>query len=150
MFDTERHSIDIPRPAASADDRFTSPERLARLVLDSFLEQEWNLLEDLLHPDADLEVGWAGPGARVDKMRALDDAWAVGGRGLYQPEYEVVQSLDADTALVAVTIRYEVGPGLHSERSAAYLMTFKDGLLLRNRIFNSVEEALEAHRRTAA
>jgi hypothetical protein len=142
-------SIDIPRPVASADDRATSPAMLARSVLDSFLEQQWNLLEDFLHPDADLEVGWAGPGSRLDKMHALDDAWAVGGRGVYQPEYEVVRSLDANTALVSVTIRHEVGPGLHSERSAAYLMTFKDGLLLRNRIFDSVEDAVEAHRATA-
>jgi hypothetical protein len=44
-----------------------------------------------------------------------------------------------------VLIRQEVGPGLHSERRAAYLMTFKDGLLFRNRIFDSIEDALEAH-----
>jgi hypothetical protein len=94
-----------------------SPAALARAILQAFLESRFDALERLLHPS-----------------------------GAYQPEYEFAQTLDPSTALVAVSLRNEIGAGLYSERTGAYLMTFEDGLLLRNRIYDSVEEALEAHR----
>jgi hypothetical protein len=122
-----------------------TPAVLARQVLQSFLDQRFETLAALLHPDADIEAGFAAPGARFGPKTLLDAAWAAATTGAYRPEYEFVQTLDADTALVAVTIRYEVGQGLLSEREAAYLMTFRDRLLWRNRIFDSVEEALDAH-----
>jgi hypothetical protein len=122
-----------------------TPAVLARQVLQAFLDQRFEALSGLLHPEADIEAGFAAPGARFGPKALLDGAWAAATTGAYRPEYEFVQTLDAETALVAVTIRYEIGQGLLSEREAAYLMTFKDGLLWRNRIFDSVDEALDAH-----
>jgi hypothetical protein len=123
-----------------------TPAGLARSVLQSFLERRFEALAALIHPDADIEAGFAVPGARFGAKSLLDGAWAAATSGAYQPAYDFVQTLGPATALVSVTIRYEIGQGLLSEREAAYLMTFKDGLLWRNRIFDSVEEALDAHR----
>jgi hypothetical protein len=134
---------------ASASTRGASvetPAVLARHVLQAFLERRFDVLGAMLHPEADIEAGFAVPGARFGVKTLLDGAWAAATSGAYRPEYEFVQTLDSSTALVAVTIRYEIGRGLLSERDAAYLMTFRDGLLWRNRIFESVEEALDAHR----
>jgi hypothetical protein len=123
----------------------TAAER-ARRILQLYLEGRVNLLPALIHPEADLEAGFATPNARFDADQVLDAAWVAVSSGAYRPQYEVVESLDHETALVGATIRYEIGEGLFSERDATYLMTFRDGLLLRTRIFDTVEEALAAHR----
>jgi hypothetical protein len=141
MTSAPRHDVLPP------DERRTStPAALAREVLQAFVERRFDVLPSLVHPEADLEAGFATPGARFDGRRVLDGAWAAASSGAYRPVYELVESLDDETALVSVTIRYEIGTDLFSEREAAYLMTFKDGLLSRNRIFDSVDEALAAHR----
>jgi hypothetical protein len=127
-----------------------SPAELARRILRLYLDQQLDLLPPLIHPEADLEAGFATPGARFGSDTVLDGAWAAATSGAYRPEYEVVESLDEHTALVGVTIRYVIGEGLFSEREATYLMTFRDGLLWRTRIFDSVEEALGARRAASA
>jgi hypothetical protein len=40
----------------------------------------------------------------------------------------------------------KMSPGLFSERDAAYLMRFDDGLLRETRVFESVEDAIDVHR----
>ena len=100
----------------------------------------------LIHSEAELEAGFATPGARFDATGVMNAAWVAASTGAYQPEYELVESLDGETALVGVRIRYVIGEDLFSERDAAYLMRFKDGLLWRSRIFDSIDEALAAHR----
>jgi hypothetical protein len=139
---------DFPADSTEALDVGT-PAELAREVLESFLAQRFERLRDLLHPDLDVEAGWAVSGAHFDKQATLDGSWVAATSGAYKPEYQFVQSLDADTALVAVHIRYEIGTDLFSERDVAYLMTFKGGLLIKNRIFDSIEDALEAHHSSA-
>jgi hypothetical protein len=137
-----RQSVDTD---ASAQTNGT-PAALARAILQLYLEQRMERLPALIHAEAELEAGFATPGARFDADGVLDAAWVALSSGAYQPEYEVVESLGDDTALVGVTIRYVVGEGLRSEREAAYLMTFRDGLLWRTRIFDSADEALAAYR----
>jgi hypothetical protein len=122
-----------------------TPAVLARDVLQSFLEQRWDKIETLIHPDADLEAGFAVPGARFDKDRLLRSSWVAFTSGAYKPEYDLIQALDDSTALVAVRLRYEIGKDLFSKREAVYVMSFKDGLLWRNRIFDSMDDALTAH-----
>jgi len=123
-----------------------SAAALARRILQLYVDGRMHLLPPLIHPDADLEAGFAAPGARFDADDVLDAAWVATSSGAYQPQYEVVESLDAETAVVGATIRYEIGTGLFSEREASYLMTFREGLLWRTRIFDSVDEALDAYR----
>jgi hypothetical protein len=127
-----------------------SAAQLARRILRLYLDQRMELLPPLIHAEADLEAGFAAPAARFDADSALDAAWVAASSGAYRPEYELVESLDDHTALVGVTIRYEIGEGLLSERDATYLMTFRDGLLWRTRIFDSVDEALHAYRLAAS
>lgn len=141
---TDNRRMTIPRDVPA------SPAELARTLLQLYLDQRMDLLPALIHPEADLEAGFATPNARFDAARALDAAWVAVNTGAYKPVYEVVESLDDDTALVGATIRYEIGEGLLSEREATYLMTFRDGLLSRTRIFDSVEDALAAHRAGSA
>jgi hypothetical protein len=131
--------ITIPRDVPE------SPAELARALLQLYLDQRMDLLPALIHPEADLEAGFAAPNARFDADKVLDAAWVAVSTGAYKPVYEVVESLDGETALVGATIRYEIGDGLLSEREATYLMTFRDGMLWRSRIFDSVENALAAH-----
>jgi hypothetical protein len=119
---------------------------LARDVLHAFVEQRWDELPRLLHPDAELEAGFAAPGARFGRHEVLDAAWVAASSGAYRPEYQFVESLDERTALVAVRIRLQIGTDLCSERDAAYLMTFVDGLLMTTRVFDSTEIAVAAHR----
>ncbi len=123
-----------------------TPAECARTILQLYLDQKMDRLPGLIHPEAELEAGFAAPGAQFDADGVLDAAWAAVSSGAYRPEYEVVESLDDDTALVGARIRYVIGEGLLSERAAAYLMTFRDGLLWRTRIFDSVDEALSAYR----
>jgi hypothetical protein len=146
----EKMSPDATPPNASPDDRATmtgaTPAALARDVIQSFLAQRWDRLETLLHPDAQLETGFSLPGARFAKKEVLDAGWVAAKSGAYKPEYQLVESLDDSTALVGVRLRYEIGKGLFSERDAAYLMRFDDGLLRETRVFESVEDAIDAHR----
>jgi hypothetical protein len=123
-----------------------SPAELSRRILQLYLAKRVDLLPELIHPDADLEAGFAAPPTRFDAEHVLDAAWVAISTGAYRPVYEVVEALDDETALVGATIRYEIGEGLLSEREATYLMTFRDGLLSRTRIFDSVDEALAAYR----
>src|SRR6266511_2185915 len=144
-------SIEASRsPNASSQERSAvtpaSPAALACDVLQSFLEQRWERLELLLHPDADLETGFSVPGARFGKKEVLDAGWVAGTSGAYQPEYQLVESLDDRTALVAVTLRFQIARDLFSERDAAFLMMFDDGLLRETRVFDSIDEAFGVHR----
>jgi hypothetical protein len=136
-------------PNPSPNDRATmtgaTSAALARDVIQCFLEQRWDRLETLLHPDAQLETGFSVPGARFAKKEVLDAGWVAAKSGAFQPEYQLVESLDKSTALVGVRLRFEIGKGLFSERDAAYLMRFQDGLLVETRVFESVEAALAAH-----
>jgi hypothetical protein len=144
--------------AASSDASFGSaagrpptPAALARDVTQAYLDQQWDRMELLIHPEARLETGFSVPGASFGKQAALDAGWVARSTDAFRPEYQLAESLDADTALVAVRIRYQVGDDLFSERDAAYLMTFDDGLLRETLVFDSVDAALAAHRaRTAA
>ena len=130
----------------AADAEGTSPAALARNVLDTFLAQRWHTLQDLIHPDADVEAGFSFRGTHFDAKQVLEAAWAAGTSGTYRPEYDLIVTLDDKTALVTVRIKFQLGEDHITKRGAAYLMTFKDSLLWRNRVFNSVEEALTAHR----
>ena len=120
---------------------------LARAIIRLFTEQRWELLPDAVHPDADIEPGWGVPGARFGKQELLDGAWVATTSGAYQPEYEFIESLDDQTALVIVKLRYDIGTECPSERDAAYLMTFADELLRVMRVFDSADAALAAHGR---
>jgi hypothetical protein len=120
-------------------------------VTQAYLDQRWDRLEDLIHPDARLETGFSVPGAKFGRGEVLDAGWAASSTGAFRPEYQLAESLDDRTALVAVRIRLQVGDDLFSERDAAYLMTFEEGLLRETLVFDSVDAALAAHRaRTAA
>jgi hypothetical protein len=141
--------VDITRTADVRWGAPTTPAELARRILQLYLDQRVELLPALIHPEADLEAGFATPNARFGAEEALDAAWVAVSTGAYRPVYEVVETLDEHTALVGATIRYEIGEGLLSEREATYLMTFCDGLLWQTRIFDSVDEALAAHRAAA-
>ena len=137
------------RPPRVADDHpptTGSPAERARRILHLYLEQQIAMLPPLIHPEAQLEAGFGAPGATFDSKSVLDAAWVAASTGAYRPTYELVESLDEDTALVGVRIRYEIGEGLFSDREAAYLMVFRDGLLWSNRVFDSIEEAIESHR----
>ena len=134
----------VPSSEAAAPAGMT-PATLARNILQAFLEQRWDTLATLIHPDADLEAGFSVAGARFDVKHMMDAAWAAATSGAYLPVYELVMTIDEETAVVAVRIRFQIGRDEFSERDAAYLMTFKDSLLWRNRIYNSVDEAVTAH-----
>jgi len=122
------------------------PAVLAREVIRSYLDQRWDELGSLLHPECELETGFSVPGARFWKKAAIDAGWAALSTGAFQPEYQALESLDEETALVAVHLRYEIGSGLYSERDAVYLMRFEDELLRQTRVYDSIEAALGAHR----
>jgi hypothetical protein len=132
-----------PEPPSSAAG--TTPATLARTVLQTFLEQRWDTLPSLIHPDAEMEAGFSVPGARFDAKQMMDAAWAAATSGAYRPEYELALTLDDHTALVVARIRFQIGQDEFSERDAAYVMTFKDSLLWRTRIYDSVDEALAAN-----
>lgn len=135
-----------PRAAGDRSNAPATPAERARLILQLFLDQRIDLLRSLLHPDAQLETGFATPGARFDQHGVLDAAWVAINSGAYRPEYELVESLDDSTALVGVSIRYEIGEDLFSERDAAILMSFRDGLLWRSRFFDTIDDARRAQR----
>jgi hypothetical protein len=136
------HYTSLHREARPAD---KSPAELAGTILRLYLDQRVHELRPLLHPEADLEAGFAAPGTRLSADATIDAAWVAMSSGAYRPEYACVETLDSATALVGAKIRYEIGEGLFSERDAAMVMTFKDGLLWRTRIYDSIDEALEAH-----
>ena len=140
---THLKPVSSKQPAGTDD---TTPSTLARSILQTFLAQRWHTLQDLVHPDAQLETGYSVPGTRFDAQRFVDSAWAAGTSGAYKPEFELVLTLDDHTALVVAKIRFEIGKDDFTERDAAYLMTFKDSLLWRNLVFDSVDEALTAYR----
>lgn len=135
-----------PEATETSERTARTPAERARTILQLYLAQQIDRLPALIHPEAELEAGFATPGAQFNAEGVVDAAWAAVSSGAYRPEYEVVESLGDDTALVGVRIRYVIGEGLFSERDAAYLMTFRDGLLWRTRIFDSADEALAAYR----
>jgi hypothetical protein len=134
-----------PRAQLDGGPAEATPAERARVILQLFLDQHMDLLRPLIHPDADLETGFGAQGARFDQDGALNAGWVAMSSGAYRPEYEFVESLDDETALVGVSIRYEIGEDLFSERDAAMLLTFRDGLLWQSRLFDTIDQALEAH-----
>jgi hypothetical protein len=52
-----------------------------------------------------------------------DAVWVASTSGAYRPSFE---SLDDETALLAVTYRYDIGGGVSTERDAVVLMIFRD------------------------
>jgi hypothetical protein len=106
--------------------------------------RDWELVRALMHPDADLQAGVA-----ADQLLSRDFAVAATevavAAEVYEPKMTSFDALDAHTALVGGKTIHRRPSGRVEERQTVWLFTFENDLLLRSRLYVSIEEALAQH-----
>lgn len=123
------------------DGRRGSPSTERVLTLHAaFSSRDWQRLRSLYHDQALLQTeaagrAFLGPDEVNGRIRAASENITYGG------ELGRVVALDEDAALMFERVRLPREHGGWVDRENIYLMTFKDGLLFRTRIFETTEDA---------
>jgi hypothetical protein len=109
---------------------------------DAFAERDWERLERLYHPEAKLQAVMAGDESLSGMELVSAFRRAVDDPGYRPPSWSSARDIDEHAALITgVAGRRLEHRGL-SEGSRAWVMSFRDDLLYRSRVFATVEEAL--------
>jgi hypothetical protein len=104
--------------------------------------REWELLRSLCHPDARLVLRMTeGKALTVDEAIAVlrEDADA----GAYEPTHYYIGDLDAQAAIAVGTV---MGPNDQTAKHLCWLLTFVDGLLYRQALCATADEAEQLYR----
>ncbi len=105
--------------------------------------RDWDLLRSLCHPDARLVLRMT-EGAAL----ALDDALAVlradAEAGAYEPTHYYIDDLDESAAIAVGSV---MGPHDQKPKHLCWLLTFRDGLLYRQALHETSNEAEELYRK---
>ena len=104
--------------------------------------RDWNLLRSRCHPDARLVLRMTEGTAL-----ALDDALAVlradADAGAYEPTHYYIGDLDGSAAIAVGSV---MGPHDQKAKHLCWLLTFRDGLLYRQVLCETSNEAEELYR----
>jgi hypothetical protein len=125
------------------------PDQLALRLWGAIRRREWETVRSLVHPDADIQAG-VSPGEPLDRELAVSAREIAVDAEAYDPKLRSFEALDDSTALVSGET-YHRHPGDEiEERRTVWLYTFRDGLLIRSRVFGSIGAALDQHRADTA
>jgi hypothetical protein len=105
-------------------------------------ERDWELLRSLCHPDALLVLRMTeGRALSVDEAIAVlhEDAEA----GAYEPTHYYIGDLDGQAAVAVGTV---MGPNDQKPKHLCWLLTFVDGLLYRQALCGTADEAEQLYR----
>ena len=121
---------------------------LVRRAVEAFLANDWETTADLVNPGIEWEeTSGLGPDASIyrglGEARAAVESWT-GKWAEYQSE--IREYVDAGDQVVVLL--HERGRGQETgaavERESGQVLTVRDGRIIRNRLYGSWDEALEA------
>jgi hypothetical protein len=116
------------------------------MMSEAFAERDWERLTRLYHPKAKLQAVMAGDESLSGTELVSAFRRAVDDPGYRPPSWSSARDVDEHAALITgVAGRRLEHRGL-SEGSRAWVMTFRDDLLYRSRVFATVDEALRCYR----
>jgi SnoaL-like domain len=101
---------------------------------------ELDVLADLVHPDAEIEMIALGGGA-AHGPDGLVEALTHAREGVHRPTVQSIRAIGADAALLIGRIQFADARGGLSDRKAVWLSVLRDGLIWRTRVFESEPEA---------
>lgn len=120
-----------------------SPAELAREVFGAIDGEDAATLHDLIHPDAQLEMAMArgelvnGRDAVLTMLRA---AW----KRVHSLSISELHQLSADAVIIEGRSRYPLEGGGFADAGLVWLCEYRGGMLWRQRLFNSVNDARTA------
>lgn len=120
-----------------------SPERLARTLFAAIEARDRDTVASLVHPDAELEMAMAKGQAirgREAVLATLEAAW----KRVHSLRIDEAEELSPSTVLLAGRSRYPLEHGGFADTGVYWLCTYRDGMLWRQRVFASEDEARRA------
>ena len=112
---------------------------------EAFAEQDWDRLARLYHPEAKLEAVMAGDDfmSATELIDALEQA--VRNPRYRPPSWSSPRDIDDHAALITGVAGRRLEHDGFTEGSRAWVMTFRDDLLYRSRVFSTPDEALRCY-----
>ena len=120
------------------------PDQLALRLWTTVRKRDWDLVRTLIHRDAELQTGVAGNELLNAELAVTATEIAVAADA-YDPKLRSFEALDEHTALVAGQTHHRHPDERIEERQMVWLFTFESSLLIRSRLFDSIQEALDHH-----
>jgi len=116
---------------------------LLEAISDAFSTRDWERLRSLYHDQA--RISSVAAGDRVLSADELIDVLAATEGGTYATDDTQTEALDENAVVVwgLVRQRDEVGSMF---TASAWVLTFRDGLVLRSKAYASVDEGRAAYR----
>ena len=116
------------------------PSDLARAVFEAIDRRDVAALETLIHPDAVLEMAMArGEVVRGRRrvLATLRQAW----KRVHALSISELHELSDDAVIVVGRSRHPLPGGGHADVGVVWLCEYRDGMLWRQRLATTVEEA---------
>lgn len=117
-----------------------SPSDLARAVFAAIERRDVAALEELIHPDAVLEMAMArGEVVRGRRrvLAALRQAW----KRVHALSISELHELSGDAVIIVGRSRHPLPGGGHADMGVVWLCEYREGMLWRQRLAATVEEA---------
>jgi ketosteroid isomerase-like protein len=128
-----------------AGSELSSPSQLARRIFDAIDRHDRAELEERIHPEATLEMAMARGEliqGRQNVLRVLEEAW----QRVHDLSIQELHPLSDDAVVVVGRSRYPTKSGGFADSACVWLCEYRNGMLWRQRIFRSLDEALESAR----
>ena len=117
-----------------------TPTELARAVFEAIDRRDRDALESLIHPEARLEMAMARGKlveGRVAVLAALRAAW----RRVQNVWIDELHPVSDDAVIIVGRSRHPIRGGGFADSPYVWLCEYRDGMLWRQRLFGSIEDA---------
>jgi hypothetical protein len=118
-------------------------DQLVRTVWAAIDRRDAAALHDLIHPEAALEMAMArgeSVRGRDDVLATLREAW----ERVHSLRIGQLHALSVDAVIVEGRSRYPLEGGGFADTGLVWLCEFRNGMLWRQRLFSSVQDARTA------
>jgi ketosteroid isomerase-like protein len=119
------------------------PPELARAVFQAIDEQDEDLLEQLIHPDAVLEMAMARGDlvqGRSAVLETLRSAW----QSIHTLRIDELHPVSDEAVIIVGRSRYPTSGGGFADSGLVWLCEYRDGMLWRQRLFTRLDDARAA------
>jgi anti-anti-sigma factor len=132
-----------PAHADSDNGSFPRASTLALRLMEAFDARDWELLQTLYHPGAQLPT-IAGDRQPLTPRQLLAVLRPATIDGVYQYEVDGFVDLDPRVCVGSGRVRHRLPPNGIADHTQHWLYVFKDGLLWRSGLFSTLQRAKQA------
>jgi ketosteroid isomerase-like protein len=121
-----------------------TPSDLARAIFAAIDRHDEAAVMSLTHPDARLEMAMA-TGQLIEGREAVVEILKLAWERDHRLQIDELVPLDDHSVIIVGRSRYPRPNGGFGDSPLVWLCEYKDGMIVRQRLFNSLADAVNAH-----